>query len=62
MYFRGTLFVAPTGGADYSSHTTAVKNKNLLEIPAAGFRSGMYWLSIYDAQRKLIGTEKIMKY
>ncbi len=43
-------------------YTAEVKNKRLLEIPAAGIMPGIYWLTIYDAKRKAIGTEKIVKY
>jgi uncharacterized repeat protein (TIGR01451 family) len=43
-------------------HTLQVNNKTILNIPATGIRPGAYWLSIYDGNKKLLGTEKVMKY
>ncbi|WP_276481284.1 FG-GAP-like repeat-containing protein [Paraflavitalea pollutisoli] len=43
------------------AYRAVVKNRSVLEIPAAGLRSGIYWLSVYDDKRQLIGSEKILK-
>ncbi len=43
-------------------HVSEVKNRQVVDIPTTGINPGIYWLSIYDAMKKLIGTEKVIKY
>jgi hypothetical protein len=42
-------------------YTGEVKNKQVYEVPAAGIAPGVYWLTVYDAKKKPIGTEKVVK-
>jgi uncharacterized repeat protein (TIGR01451 family) len=43
-------------------YTSEVKNKSMFDIPAEGIVPGIYWLNFYNVKRKLIGTEKVVKY
>jgi hypothetical protein len=43
-------------------YSAQVSNKSSISIPATGIVPGAYWLSIYDAKKKLLGTEKVIKY
>ncbi|WP_315816408.1 DUF7619 domain-containing protein [Paraflavitalea speifideaquila] len=42
-------------------YTSDVKNKNVVTVPAGKIPAGVYWLSIYDDKKKLLGTEKLIK-
>jgi len=42
-------------------YTSEVKNKQVFEVHTTNIASGIYWLTVYDAKKKPIGTEQVIK-
>jgi hypothetical protein len=67
IIIKGLNSAKKYGVAIYNTHgqviyTSETKNKQVLEIPADGIKPGVYWLTLYDEKKRVIGTEKIVKY
>lgn len=42
-------------------YTCEIKNMQVFRIQAGNFARGIYWLTVYDAKKKPIGTEKMIR-
>lgn len=57
-----TYLVLLTSSGGQVHYRAQVRNKRVLTIPVTGLNPGLYWITLYDTKKNLLGSEKVIKY